>query len=126
VPLSVYSFDSYPEQVITTYAPDGSIVSGPITYLNVTNNSRAAKSPFYSQGNNAGNFVPYSTEWNLEVERPVSKYLLVRANYQQNVSSGLVNYSQEVINGQHALVLSGSGQSRYHQLELTARFSWDQ
>ncbi|HSP05595.1 MAG TPA: TonB-dependent receptor, partial [Acidobacteriota bacterium] len=125
VPLGVYSFDSYPEEVVTTYNPDGSIADGPREYVNILDNSELKESPFYHQGNASGNFLPYSTAWNFEVEQPVTPFLRVRANYLQSSSNGLITYAHRVVNGLDALVLSGSGKSQRRQVELTARFSWD-
>ena len=36
VPLNVYAFDRYPQQVITNYATDGSVIGSPLTYINLT------------------------------------------------------------------------------------------
>ena len=33
VPLNVYGFSSYPEQIVTRYGPDGSIIYGPQMFL---------------------------------------------------------------------------------------------
>src|SRR5262249_20080919 len=41
VPLSVYSFDSYPEEVITMYGPDGQIIDGPREFKNITDTAEA-------------------------------------------------------------------------------------
>ncbi|HWX39987.1 MAG TPA: TonB-dependent receptor [Blastocatellia bacterium] len=123
VPLGVYSFSSYPQQLVTTFAPDGSIIDGPRLFANITD--RAVRDfPFIRGRNTIGNFAPYSATWNVEVDEPISKRLLVRANYLQSNSSGVIIVTPEVVSGQDALVLGGGGKSRYRQLELTARFDW--
>src|SRR4029079_1485894 len=34
VPLNVYCFNRFPDQVVTDYGPDGEVTAGPILYLN--------------------------------------------------------------------------------------------
>ena len=41
VPLSIYSFESYPDQVITTYNPEGGIGDGPRRFLILSDSQRA-------------------------------------------------------------------------------------
>lgn len=36
VPLNVYGFPSYPDQIVTMYGPDGQIVTGPTQFYNLT------------------------------------------------------------------------------------------
>ena len=122
VPLSVYSFDRYPEQTVTTYGPDGEIVSVR-HFANITDKAEAGSRPFVFSPNNAGNFSPYSATWNVEVEHPVNQFLRVRANYLQSNSYGTIIVTPKVVQGQDALVLAGSGKSGYRQLELTARLT---
>jgi carboxypeptidase family protein/TonB-dependent receptor-like protein len=123
VPLSVYAFASYPEQVITTYGPDGEIVDGPRLFHNITDKAETRTNPFVHSSNNVGNFSPYSATWNVEVEHPLTKALRIRANYLQSNSNGVVIFTPKVVQGEDALVLGGGGRSGYRQLELTARFS---
>ena len=44
VPLDVYAFNSYPNQIITTYDAQGLPVGPPVRYLNIT--AEAANSTF--------------------------------------------------------------------------------
>ena len=46
VPLNVYGFALYPDQIITTYNPDGTILSGPFRFFNLT--EPAGTPPFTS------------------------------------------------------------------------------
>lgn len=123
VPLSVFAFEGYPEQVITTFGENGEIIDGPRRFINITDRTEE-KFAFLFSKNMVGNFAPYSETWNVEVEHPVNKLLRVRANYLQSNSSGVVIFTPKVVEGQDALVLGGGGKSRYRQLELTARVSW--
>ena len=122
VPLSVFAFNGYPEQVITTFGPHGEITDGPRHFINITDRA-ARKFPLLFSKNVVGNFAPYSETWNVEVEHSVTKMLRVRANYLQSNSFGVVIFTPKVVQGQDALVLGGGGKSRYHQFELTARLS---
>lgn len=122
VPLNVYAFDRYPEQIITTYGPGGIILDGPRRLLNITDQV-ADNSPFIRRGNRAGNFAPYSATWTVEAEHPITKYLRLRANYQESNSHGLITLTPGIIQKQDALVLGGSGRARYRQLELLTKLS---
>ena len=123
VPLSVFAFNGYPEQVITTFGPNGEIIDGPRHFINITDRASTRKFPFLFSRNVIGNFAPYSETWNVEVEHSFRKMLRVRANYLQSNSFGLVIFTPKIIQGQDALVLGGGGKSGYHQLELTARLT---
>jgi Carboxypeptidase regulatory-like domain len=123
VPLSVFAFDGYPEQVITTFGADGQIIDGPRHFINITDRAASNRFPFLFSPNAVGNFAPYSETWNVEVEHSFRKMLRVRANYLQSNSFGLVIFTPKVVQGQDALVLGGGGKSGYNQLELTARVS---
>jgi hypothetical protein len=123
VPLSVYSFDSYPQQVITTYGPGGAVIDGPRVFANITDRAETSSFPFIHSGPNVGNFAPYSETWNVEAEHSVTQFLRLRVNYLNSNSYGVVTLTPKVVQGQDALVLGGGGKSRYRQLELTARVS---
>jgi hypothetical protein len=122
VPLSVYSFDRYPEQVVTTYGPDGGITDVR-RFANITDKAAAGGFPFVFGPHNAGNFSPYSATWNVEIEHPINSMLRVRANYLQSNSFGTIIFTPKVVQGRDALVLGGNGKSGYRQLELTARLT---
>ncbi len=126
VPLGVYAFDRYPNQVMTTYGPDGSVIDGPRFFANITDKAESSSNPFIGGGSNIGNFAPHSATWNVEVEHSFSPLLRVRLNYLNSNSSGIVIVDPKVVQGRDALVLGGGGKSRYRQLELTARFTWDE
>jgi Carboxypeptidase regulatory-like domain/TonB-dependent Receptor Plug Domain len=124
VPLSVYAFDGYPAQVITTYGAGGAVIDGPRHFANITDIAERSSNPFIGGGSQIGNFAPNSATWNVEVEHSFSPLLRVRANYLNSDSTGVVIVEPKVMGGQDALVLGGGGESRYRQLELTARISW--
>jgi len=124
VPLNVYAFGRYPEQVITTYGPNGEVVDGPRRFLNLTDQTEDGGSPFIRRRDVAGNFAPYNSTWNVEAEHPLFHFLRIRASYLQSNSSGVVLVAPANVQGQDALLESGDGKARYHQMELTARLSW--
>ncbi|MGH9824526.1 MAG: hypothetical protein ACREDR_14895, partial [Blastocatellia bacterium] len=123
VPLDVYSFDSYPEQLVTTFAPDGRILTGPTLFANITDRALRSGNPFIRNGDNVGNFAPYSATWNVEVDQPINHILRLKASYLQSNSSGVVIFTPEVVDGRSALVLGGGGRSTYRQFELVARLN---
>jgi hypothetical protein len=123
VPLNVFGFNQYPEQVITTFGPNGEIIDGPHRFANITDRAERSKFPFVYSSDKAGNFSPYSSTWNIEVEHPVTQMLRVRANYLQSNSQGVVIITPKEVQDRDAFVLGGNGKSRYRQLELTTRLN---
>jgi Carboxypeptidase regulatory-like domain len=120
VPLNVYGFALYPDQIITTYNPDGTILSGPYRYFNLTEPAAPHHSPLiYRQNGVPGNFAPYSINSNLQVEQILSPRVRLRVNYLQSNSSELIVLYPEVTETTHAYVLNGNGNSRLRQLEAT-------
>jgi hypothetical protein len=73
----------------------------------------------------AGNFSPRSATGSIQIEQPLSQHLTLRTGYTQKESAGLVilnPMAPNAVNGWvGANLLSGGGQSRYHQFEVTAR-----
>lgn len=123
VPLNVYCFNKYPDQDITMYGADGQVSAGPFLYLN-TLGQVEVKHPFVFQSPQDGNFSPESAIWSLQVEQPLTPFLKLRVGYLQNDSQGLVilnPVAPDPDTNTGAYLLSGVGQSRYRQLEVTAR-----
>ncbi len=121
VPLDVYAFNSYPNQVITTYDAQGLPVGPPVRYLNITSQTAESSFPFIDRKLKSGNFAPYSTAWNLEFERTVTRWLLIRAKYLQSHEQDMITLQPEVIQNQSAFVLNSAGWAQTRQAELTAR-----
>jgi hypothetical protein len=120
VPLSVFSFGGYPEQIVTSYGPGGNIIDGPRHYLNEIEAVSGKRFLFVKAGTNPGNFAPYSRAWQIEAEHTFSPKMHVRLNYLVNNSDGIVFLNPQVVRKKDALVLSGNGNSQYRQLEFTA------
>ena len=124
VPLGVYAFDQYPEQVITNFDPaTGAIVDGPRRWTNFT--GRVSNSnPFLVTGPNLGNFSPYSETWNVEIEHALTRHVKLRANLLNSNSLGVVVVEPGTVQRRDALVLNGNGRSRYRQYEFIGRITW--
>src|SRR5205085_2268592 len=123
VPLNIYSFNRYPDQVITTYEADGEIATGPDLFLNTLGQNRV-RFPFVNQRPVDGNFSPHSSNWSLAVEQAVGSDLRLRASYMQHDSKGLAILTRvppDPDSGVGAYLLQGAGRARYRQLEFTAR-----
>jgi hypothetical protein len=121
VPLNVYGFAFYPDQIITTYSPDGAILDGPFRYFNLTEPAAPHHSPLiYRKNGTAGNFAPYSINSNVQIEEIFSARFRLRANYLLSHSEELITLAPQVTDTMHAFVLNGGGNSRFRQVELTA------
>jgi Carboxypeptidase regulatory-like domain/TonB-dependent Receptor Plug Domain len=124
VPLNVYNFDRYPQQVVTTYGPDGSILGNPIEYFNITGRAVMPNSLLIHNTSEPGSFAPHSSTWNVQAEHSFSHFLRLRAIYTDSHSSDLIILQPEVVQGVGAMLLNGGGHSQYRQAEVTARLSW--
>jgi hypothetical protein len=121
VPLDIYAFNSYPNQRITTYGASGNPVGRPILYINLTDEAAQSKFPFIDRKSKTGNFAPYSTAWNVELEREISRMLTVRVKFLQSWEDGMITLQQEVVDNRHALVLGSGGSAETRQAEFTSR-----
>ena len=121
VPLDIYAFNSYPSQRITTYGADGLPVGPPIHYINLTDQAVQSKFPFIDRKDKTGNFAPYSTAWNIECERQVSRMLTVRLKFLQSWEDGMITLQPEIVDTRHALVLGSGGSAQTRQFEFTSR-----
>lgn len=124
VPLGVYAFDKYPEQVLTFYGANGAIVDGPRRLANITDRARSLNNPFVFGDGGVGDFAPHSATWNVELEHSFTRLLKLRVNYLNSNSDGVVVVEPKVFEGKDALVLGGGGQSRYRQFEITGKLNW--
>jgi hypothetical protein len=123
VPLNVYAFDQYPSQVITMFGADGQIAAGPFLYQNGLGTVNV-RYPFVFQESAAGNFSPRSATGSLQIEQPLTDHVKLRLGYMQSASSGLVimnSVAPNPVTNTGAYLLSGTGQSRYRQFEVTTR-----
>jgi hypothetical protein len=124
VPLSVYSFAQYPNEIVTMFGPGGQITAGPSLYQNGLG-TVSTKSAFVFQETNQGNFSPRSDTGNVQIEQPLTERLLMRIGYTQKQSAGLVIMNPvppgPSNGGVGTNLLTGGGQSRYRQFEATAR-----
>jgi hypothetical protein len=124
VPLNVYSFPGFPQQLITTYGPGGSIVDGPRQFRNLIAPVVHERFPLVERDGVPGNFAPYGVAWNVEISHRISRILVVQAGYLDSNSYDLIMVTPGLVQGQDALVLTSGGKSYYRQWELTARTSW--
>ena len=124
VPLNVYCFNKFPDQISTFFDPAGEVTAGPFLYQNTLGQSRV-RHPFVFQKPEDGNFSPRSTTLMVQIDQPISPRLKLRTGYMQSLSDGLLildPVAPDPSTGLGAYLLSGSGESRYHQFETTLRY----
>jgi len=121
VPLGVYAFSSFPEQTITSFDASGGIVGRPIHYINITQEATGPHFPLVDRASRSGNFAPYSAAWHLEMDREISRSLMVRVKYLQSAAHDLLALQPQLVQGRNALVLGSSGAARTRQYEFTAK-----
>jgi hypothetical protein len=124
VPLNIYGFADYPNQLITLYDPaTGAVSGGPYLFKNTLGEVFRHQQLIF-QGPQPGNFSPQSQIWTLRIEQPVTSAVKLRLGYTQNDADGLVIVTSEgpdLATGTGGYLLSGAGASKYRQLEATAR-----
>jgi hypothetical protein len=120
VPLNVYGFSSYPNQIITLYGPAGTIVSGPAQYQNLIAPTVRSDSDLIYGTPHPGNFAPYSRNWNIQLEHAFSSKLRIKASYSGGSSDGLIVLNPQTVPGGNAFVLNGDGRSKLNQFDITA------
>jgi hypothetical protein len=123
VPLNVYAFNRYPNEIVTSYDANGAITSGPIVYQNALGLMGVSPRFVFTEPT-AGNFSPRSTTWSVQVEQPLTQSLRLRAGYMQNVSTGLIILNPgapDPLTNTALNLFSGTGHSRYKQFEITAK-----
>src|SRR6185369_7912658 len=86
--------------------------------------SVATRGPLVFRQNVEGNFSPRAATGSLQVEQSLTRALKLRVGYVRSISSGLVTMTRidpdpETNIGVNQL--TGAGDSRYRQFELTAR-----
>ncbi len=124
VPLNVYVFNKFPDQIQTFYDAAGAVAAGPFLYLNTLGQARV-RHPFVIQQPIDGNFSPQSVNWTVQIEQPVGRFLKLRTGFMQSLSEGLVILNPVAPDAETNLgahLLSGTGGARYRQFEATARF----
>ncbi len=124
VPLNVYVFNKFPDQLITLYDAAGNVSGGPYLYLNTLGQTKV-RHPFIFQQPIDGNFSPQSVNWTMQVEQPIGHYLKLRTGFMQSLSDSLVILNPVAPDPETnlgALLLSGTGGARYRQFEVSARF----
>jgi len=125
VPLDIYGFASYPNEFLTYYDPNtGAITAGPYLFKN-TLGQVFRHNELIFQGPEPGNFSPQSDIWAFQVEQPLGHNLRMRIGYTQNDANGLVTVTTEgpdLTTNTGGYLLSGTGASRYRQVEATARY----
>ncbi len=124
IPLDVYAFSRYPSRTITYYAPDGSILGSPISYINVIGSVSGPRSFLVHGERVAGAFSPRGATWNAQIEHSFSRLLRVRGVYTDNRSVGLIVLEPELLGTTNEIVLNGDRRSRYRQAEVTAKLAW--
>ena len=126
VPLDIYGFASYPREILTYYDPNtGDISAGPYLFKNTLGEVFRHNQLIFQGPPAPGNFSPQSNIWSIQVEQPIARDLKLRIGYTQNDANGLVTVTTEgpdLATNTGGYLLSGTGSSRYRQVEATARY----
>lgn len=128
VPLNVYAFEHYPQQVVTTFDANGNLVDGPRQFQNIIDitGSRLWLVSRDHANTHPGDFSPYSVATALELEQRASRMVLLQFKFSYRVSHGLITVApKQLASGGDALVMRDSGSSKYRDFQFTARIAED-
>lgn len=123
VPLNVYAFRNYPQQVITTFDLQGKLLDGPRTFQNLIDlsGSHLWLVSRDKTGPRIGSFAPYSVATSAELDQRITRWLQLQVKYTYRDAHALVTISPRTLaNGTGALVMRDSGSSRYRDVEFSA------
>ncbi len=109
VPLNVGVFKSFQQRVVTTFARDGvTVLDGPRLFRHEIDGRLK---------------TPYGVTWNFEVDRELSRKLVLRFNYlERRGKREFVLNPLALEDGTGALLLASAGRSKYRELQMTARY----
>lgn len=108
IPLNVAAFGQLQSRRVTSFAADGITPLGPaLLFANLLESGHLAN--------------PRSIAWSAELDREVTRNLVVRFSYQQRRSRREF-FLDPVLAPQPALLLKNTGRSFYREFQLTARY----
>jgi hypothetical protein len=126
VPLNVYAFEHYPQQLITTFDANGNLLDGPRLFQNLIDisGSRLWLVNRDHRNTRPGDFAPYSVATALELEQRASRLVLLQFKFSYRASHGLITVApKQFANGENALLMRDSGSSQYRDFQFMARIA---
>ncbi len=124
VPLNIGLFERWPEEFITTFTDEVTVLGDPQHYYNRIIPSRHKRFAVVRFGSDDSGFAPSSFAWNLQVEHKFAPWIEVRTGYSENNGDNLILLLPEAVATGNLLALRDLGKSRYRQLEFTTRTQW--
>lgn len=120
-PLLAGGFTQNPDRIVSIFDTQGGLDGPPIVYRNAYLKDSTA-SPAISFSLSHPSSTPYNLTWNLEVDRELRRNVVLRATYLSSQTlHGFILNPVSLGGTDGALVLSGSGNSRYREFESTLR-----
>lgn len=109
IPLQVGAFEQRQRMQLVRFGPDGqTVLEGPRLFRNLVEGGRYR--------------VPRSTAWNVQVDRELTRRVLLRVGYEERRSRrDFLLEPRDLATGESALVLSNGGRSRYREFQVVAR-----
>jgi hypothetical protein len=121
VPLLAGDFPQNPVRTVSLFDTSGTPLGLPITYRNAYERIDEQRHIIVPSPNHLAS-TPYNVTWNFEVARELRPHVVARLSYLSSrtydifVINPLVNSPSDAV-----LLLTNTGQSRYHELEATVR-----
>ncbi len=122
VPLDVYTFNHYPQRMVTDYSLDGNIETIR-WYANALGMDAGPDTVLVHDRRALGSFAPRNATWRVQLEQRISRQVVIQALYEHSRSAGLVDLEQFGTDT-NLLTLNGGGRSFYRQAEFSTRIEW--
>lgn len=108
VNLNVASFLDLPQRTETRFSPAGAVIEKQSYVHRIEDRIRD----------------PRSTSWRLQLDRQVASNLIVRAGYQQRITSRNFTLDPEFTPAATFITLSNKGRDRYREFELSGHYTF--
>ena len=121
VPLLAGDFQNNPIRTVSFFDTSGNLLGSPLTYRNAYEKIDRKNRHIIPSPNHLAS-TPYNLTWNFEVAREIRPNVIARLSYLSSrtydlfVINPLFNPPDDAV-----LLLTNTGQSRYHELEFTVR-----
>jgi len=119
VPLSIFSFDHYPQRTVLRY--DQNPVQS-LVFENRLAPGQAFRSPLIFGSARPGAYAPRSRTWQLQTETRFREGAQLRLTYIESDSFGLIVLRPEPEQTPPRLTLADLGQARHRQFEVLSKF----
>ena len=121
LPLLAGDFTDNPTRAVTLFDEQGLPLGPKVAYRNAYVRVDEKGQHLIPHGQDLGS-TPYNLTWNLEADRELLPHVLIRLSYlSSRTRNEFILNPETLIGGDPVLLLTNTGNSRYHEFESTVR-----